>query len=131
MIISRWKKNKELIGHAGCMPMLSIVMVSLMLLCQCGGGHYVKSEDQQIPVRFIYVDPEAVEVCVSGSFNNWSAGTHCMVRAGGIWSVSIMLPPGRYSYLLVIDGHLWQEDPGSVLSEDNGFGMNNSVLVVE
>ena len=131
MIISKWTKNKRLIRHACFVPMLSMVIVSLMILCQCGGRHYVKSEDEQIPVRFVYVNHEAREVCVAGSFNNWSARTHCMVRGGESWSVSMLLPPGRYPYLLVVDGHLWQEDPGSVLSEDNGFGMNNSVLVVE
>ena len=131
MMISKWTKNKRRIRHAWFVPMLSIVSVSLMILCQCGGRHYVQSEDEQIPVRFVYVNHEAREVCVTGSFNNWSAQTHCMVQAGESWSVSIVLPPGRYPYLFVVDGHLWQEDPGSVLSEDNGFGMKNSVLVVE
>ena len=131
MIISKWTKNKRLIRHACFVPMLSIVVVSLMILCQCGGRHYVKREDEQISVRFVYVNHEAREVCVAGSFNNWSARTHCMVRGGDSWSVSMLLPPGRYPYLLVVDGDLWREDPGSVLSEDNGFGMNNSVLVVE
>jgi len=131
MILSKWTTNNRLIRPARLVPMLSIVIVSLMILCQCGGRHYVNREDEQIPVRFVYVNHEAREVCVAGGFNNWSARTHCMVRAGESWSVSIVLPPGRYPYLLVVDGNLWQEDPGSILSEDNGFGMNNSVLVVE
>jgi hypothetical protein len=131
MIISKWTKHKRLIRDQWFVPMLSIVIVSLMILCQCGGRHYEKSEDEQIPVRFVYVNREAKAVCVSGSFNNWSARTHCMVRGGESWSISMLLAPGRYPYLLVIDGGLWREDPGSVLSEDNGFGMNNSVLVVE
>ena len=82
-------------------------------------------------VRFIYVNPKAQSVCVSGSFNNWSDKSHCMRRDGSTWSLVLSLPEGRYSYGFVIDGDVWQTDPGTTLSEEDGFGRTNSVLIIE
>ena len=88
-------------------------------------------EDARIAVRFVYTDHDAGAVCVSGSFNSWSEQSDCMSRSGNVWSVSLLLPPGRYQYLFIVDGHSWREDPGGVLAEDDGFGAKNSVLILE
>jgi len=82
-------------------------------------------------VRFIYVDAQAKSVCLSGSFNQWSRQSHCMIREGNTWSAVVLLPPGRYAYGFLIDGDTWQADPGAALSEESGFGTNNSILIVE
>ncbi len=82
-------------------------------------------------VRFAYIDDRAASVCVAGSFNAWSEHRHCMRKQGDRWSLAVTLTPGRYQYALIIDGHLWREDPGNPLTEDDGFGARNSVLVIE
>jgi Glycogen recognition site of AMP-activated protein kinase len=54
-----------------------------------------------------------------------------MRRDGSTWSITLSLSEGRHAYGFVVDGDLWQADPGATLSEDNGFGKTNSVLIVE
>ena len=82
-------------------------------------------------VRFAYIDDRAASVCVAGSFNAWSEHRNCMRKQGDRWSLAVTLTPGRYQYVMIIDGHLWREDPGNPLAEDDGFGARNSVLVIE
>lgn len=84
-----------------------------------------------IPVRFIYTDGQAREVCVAGSFNQWSPKTYCMRKEGDTWAFDVFLPPGRYQYVFIIDGTTSIPDPGAFMTEDTGFGAKNSVLVVE
>jgi len=85
----------------------------------------------QVAVTFSLVAPQARQVCVAGDFNQWSMEADCMLRSGDGWSVRIVLAPGRYSYAFVTDKVHWQPDPAAVLKEDNGFGTENSVLIVE
>jgi hypothetical protein len=54
-----------------------------------------------------------------------------MKNEGGTWSIQLRLSPGRYQYILVIDGRLWKPDPNSPIKEESGFGTENSVFVVE
>jgi hypothetical protein len=54
-----------------------------------------------------------------------------MARQGQAWTLTVFLAPGRYHYAFLIDGRRWQPDPGALLFEDNGFGGENSVLIVE
>jgi 1,4-alpha-glucan branching enzyme len=82
-------------------------------------------------VRFSHVDPKASEVCLVGSFNDWSARSHCLTKSGDTWSLEVMLPPGRHQYAYLIDGKTWREDPGAVLNEDTGFGTKNSILIID
>lgn len=84
-----------------------------------------------VPVRFLYWDPRAQRVCVMGSFNEWSPQAHCMKWESEVWSITVLLSPGRYQYLFLIDGKTRQKDPGALFAQDNGFGEENSVLVVE
>lgn len=84
-----------------------------------------------IPVHFTYTDGRANRVSVAGSFNEWSMQSHPMHRQGNVWSLDVVLQPGRYQYAFVVDDCTWEPDPGAVLSEDTGFGTLDSVLIVE
>jgi hypothetical protein len=113
---------------------IPVICFTLFLLCGCAPGIRQVQHDEdhgQVAVRFVYSDNHAKTVCVSGSFNNWSEQSHCMSQSFNTWSVVLALPPGRYQYQLIVDGRIRQQDPRNVLAEDNGFGMKNSVLVVE
>ena len=105
---------------------LSFIMWGCVYQQQPGGRFY-----GDVPVRFIYTNAQATEVCLAGSFNQWSPGGHCMARTGETWALDVLLSRGRHEYVFVIDGHTWQPDPGAVLSEDTGFGTKNSILIVE
>lgn len=127
-IRSPWRKR----GHGA-----SVVLILFLPLIFIGcaqplvGARSVETIESGIPVRFVYTDDGAKEVCLAGSFNQWSLKSLCMVRDGNTWSRVVPLPPGRYQYVFVIDGHRWKPDPGALITEETGFGTRNSVLIVE
>ena len=111
---------------------LSVLIGLLILTCSCTHVRQQPYHDQErISVLFNYVDGQARKVCLSGSFNQWSSQSHCMVRKGDTWSLELPLPRGRYPYLFVVDDTVLKPDPGAILVEESGFGMKNSVLIVE
>ena len=82
------------------------------------------------PVAFTLIAPEAKQVYVAGSFNDWDA--HCTPLSKGVngeWSGYFPLKPGTYEYRFVVDG-VWNEDPAARASVPNPFGSNNSVVIV-
>ena len=78
--------------------------------------------------------PNAAQILVSGTFNGWAdtaAGALVMSDDDGdhVWEATITLEPGRYPYKYIVDG-VWLADPDNPLSEDDGLGGSNSVLVI-
>ena len=110
-----------------------LVLIGLLSLpCNCTHfGRQSYHDKEKISVLFNYVDSQARKVCISGSFNQWSTESHCMGRKGDAWSLELSLPRGRYPYLFVLDGTVMKPDPGAILVEESGFGMKNSILIVE
>jgi len=81
-------------------------------------------------VTFRLAAPDAAEVSLGGSFNNWNGSKHLLKKKpGGFWEKTLMLPPGRYEYKFVIDGN-WCLDPANRQNCDNSFGTCNSVIEV-
>lgn len=75
--------------------------------------------------------PDANNVFIAGSFNDWSADATPLVKNGdGAWAVEIALPVGRHEYRFVVDGG-WLDDPQAAEVAPNSFGSVNAVLVVE
>lgn len=74
--------------------------------------------------------PNAREVFLSGSFNNWAKPGYPMQKKDGVWSTSVYLPAGKYTYKFVVDGK-WIIDPDNSLYDENEYGTGNSVLWVE
>jgi hypothetical protein len=104
----------------------------LCFLWQCAPvREEIRGGEDRIPVSFRYENGRAERVCIAGTFNQWSSGSDCMALEGKVWLLKLRLPPGRHAYLLVIDDRVWKPDPGNVLTEDNGFGDRNSVIVVQ
>lgn len=82
-------------------------------------------------VTFTLEAPAAKSVFVSGSFNEWCADAHELLKnRSGTWSKTISLAPGRYEYRFIVDGH-WQNDPACPGLACNPYGSHNSVLVVD
>lgn len=83
-------------------------------------------------VTFHYEDAEAGAVSVVGSFNGWSPETHRLQKlANGSWELTMSLAPGRYSYRFLIDQKKQVLDPSTALTEPDGYGGKNSVVVVK
>ena len=64
-------------------------------------------------VRFIFVDPNATQVAVVGSFNQWRKDATLLKATGvpGVWAVSVPREAGRHEYAFVVDGETWSADP--------------------
>ena len=76
------------------------------------------------------VRPDAQEVCIAGSFNDWHPGVTPMIRLhDGQWTKELTLPPGRYEYRFIVDGQ-WVDDPAATELIPNSFGTANAVLEV-
>jgi len=81
-------------------------------------------------VRFRYVNPDAREVFVVGTFNDWDPRATPLRRdALGDWSADVELPPGEYRCRLMVDGE-WRDDPSARQTAENPFGGYDAVLVV-
>jgi hypothetical protein len=83
-------------------------------------------------IPLTYTNPEATRVSVVGSFNGWSPDRTPMTRDDdGRWVAGIRVPPGRFEYKFAVDGSDWIPDPANPNQVSDGFGGQNSVLVVD
>lgn len=82
-------------------------------------------------VLFVLDAPKASRVCVTGGFADWSRNGIPLERdpEDGLWKVLIDIKPGEYQYRFIVDG-AWIRDPGNKEAIPNGFGQENSLLVV-
>ena len=85
-------------------------------------------ETQRVHLEF--VAPDAREVFVAGSFNDWHPSVTPMIPLGnGKWAKELMLAPGRYEYRFVVDGQ-WTDDVTAREWIPNPFGSANAILEV-
>ena len=85
-----------------------------------------------IPVVLDLYAPSAKQVELVGTFSDWMPREFRLrgPDAVGYWAIAIKLPPGRYEYSFLINGsRLVSDDDGEALRPD-GFGHENSVLVI-
>jgi hypothetical protein len=82
-----------------------------------------------VTVRFVLFAPEAQQVALAGTFNQWDVAATPLVRTGapGLWTATLTLPAGQHQYAFVVDGARWVPDPAAP-AVDDGFGRRNSVL---
>lgn len=84
-----------------------------------------------VTVRFVLFAPEAQQVALAGTFNQWDPAATPLVRTGapGVWAATLTLPAGggQHQYAFVVDGARWVPDPAAP-AVDDGFGRRNSVL---
>lgn len=89
------------------------------------------SADQARGVEFSYEAPEAKEVFLAGSFNNWNVTNLPMSRdLQGVWRVWVPHTPGRYECRFIADG-IWNDDPRACAYVPNQFGWCNCVVEVQ
>jgi hypothetical protein len=81
-------------------------------------------------VRLVYVprDQGIERVTVAGTFNDWKPEATALRRVDGLWSTTLVLPPGSYEYMFVENGEHWKTDPLATITRDDGFGNVNAVL---
>jgi len=91
----------------------------------------VSQQEQTVTVTMNLHAPEAHQVAVAGTFNKWKADAHPLARQeNGLWTITIPLKPGEYSYMFIVDGKAWVTDPNAETYSDDGFGNKNAVMRV-
>lgn len=85
-----------------------------------------------VPIRLVFLAPQASSVAVTGDFARWDPEGIPLVKTegGGVWSVDLELPPGLHHYVFIVNGTEWRPDPNAASQVDDGFGRKNSVLLV-
>ena len=86
-----------------------------------------------VTVRFVLVAPDARQVSVAGTFNQWDPQATPLTRTGpnGQWTATLTLPIGQHQYAFVVDGVRWVPDPTAPAVNDGfGGGRRNSVLTL-
>ena len=72
--------------------------------------------------------PEASEVFLVGSFNDWDiTGRPMKQDEKGTWKTTVSLEPGVHEYRFIVDGE-WQDDPGCEERSANAFGAHNCMI---
>lgn len=109
---------------------LSISFTILCLIAGCAGSTPIAPGSGLQAVVF-YFEGTAASVCITGDFNQWALDSHCLTQKHGTWSIRIYLPHGPCHYAFVVDGRKWVMDPKALFVENDGFGKQNSVIMVE
>jgi hypothetical protein len=118
---------------SGAAAMVLVLALAIGLLGRMDRGQQIAlaPEAKGYVVRFTHVDPGAGQVYVSGSFNNWQKDKVPLSRVSeqGVWVGTLILPPGVYEYMFVVDGE-WVVDPLARRYMEDGFGRKNALLYV-
>ena len=121
---------------------LLIAVLTVALLAGCAGtkkgGMTEKASAGATPkmtsegVMFSFEAPPGTNaVYLAGEFNGWRPDLDLMSDddGDGVWTMTYDLAPGTYQYKFVADGS-WFQDPNNPKAAPDGFGGNNSVIVV-
>lgn len=79
-------------------------------------------------VTFSIFAPNAENVYLAGTFNDWSDSKHPLKKdRKGNWKKRLKLVAGKHEYKFIVDGE-WTTDPENEESENNSLGSTNSIL---
>ncbi|MGQ9644934.1 MAG: glycogen-binding domain-containing protein [Thermodesulfobacteriota bacterium] len=111
---------------------VAILLSGLLFIRQQKVPYLQSSEERLIPVVFRLNLSGAQSVSVVGSFNAWKPQGYEMQpdRKSGWWTLTVSLPDGRYEYMFLVDGQKMIQDPEALIHQEDGFGNQNSVLVL-
>ena len=117
---------------------LAIFALAVALLWRDPGERIVTQRIHQVPDQalntvVLFLDrPDATEVEVIGSFNNWSQEGVRMVwdKDRGLWVGALHLRRGSYEYAFRVNSREIVADPKAILNRDDGFGHQNSILII-
>lgn len=111
---------------------LAIWMALLWIVPGCVTLGPGKSPRTALREVTFYFEGRARSVCITGDFNQWTHDSHCLQRGPeGRWSIGLQLAPGPFHYAFVVDHKKWVLDPKALFVENDGFGKQNSVAMIE
>lgn len=117
---------------AVCVVAMAAILIGRAILPGSPADPPVAALAAPSAVQFVLVAEDARSVVVVGDFNDWDATATPLhpVGSGGMWTASVPLPQGRYTYSFVVDGTEWVRDPAAPPAPEEDFGRPNSVLLV-
>ncbi len=121
---------QALSGAAAAVLVLALT-IGLVGRMERGQPTALAPDARRYVVQFTYVNPGASQVYVAGSFNNWQKKQVQLSRASeqGVWVGTLILKPGVYEYMFVVDGE-WVADQLARRFMEDGFGRKNALLYV-
>ncbi len=120
------------LGQVAAVLSIAILVSSLLYFRQKEASYLQSSGGHPIPVVFSLNLSGAQSVCVIGSFNGWKPQGYEMKSDRELkrWSLTVSLPEGRYEYMFLVDGQKMVLDPEALIHQEDGFGNQNSVLIL-
>ncbi|MDA8391077.1 MAG: glycogen-binding domain-containing protein [Gammaproteobacteria bacterium] len=113
----------------------TLTAVTIGVILRAGGGEAVpvrRAAPAMVRrVNFAVRLPHAHSVGVIGSFDGWQHAVPLKRHAHGLWVARLRLPVGQYAYLFVVNGHRTMPNPQSREQQPDGFGGENSVIIVD
>ena len=88
-------------------------------------------ESDYSPYRFVIYRPNVNQVEIAGSFNNWKAMPLRKIASSGYWDVVINLSRGEHKFVYILEGNKRVPDPTIITRENDDFGGENSILLME
>jgi hypothetical protein len=106
--------------------------VALLVGLQLGGlqGDPAEEPQQPVVVRFAIPVPAAQQVELMGDFTDWDGRIALEPTSAGLWTGQVKIQPGRYQYVIIVDGEKVELDPTASQLVEDGFGGMNAVLDV-
>lgn len=114
-----------LLQPAGVMAMLAIVLLGLLLAGRPAPTPTV------CPSRLVVYQPEAKDVAVAGTFTAWQAVPMQAAGSSGYWEITLEIPGGEHRFVYIADGNRRFVDPTVLAREQDDFGGENGILIVE
>jgi len=95
-----------------------------------GSGTKVAPKSAKKKTTFMLRAPEATEVFVAGSFNEWDQTANPLERdEEGMWACALLLEPGEHEYRFIVD-KVWWDDPLNLVRRQTEFGCENCIIIV-
>lgn len=117
---------RPLLQPAGVMVVLAIVVLGIALT-----GAPVVPPTAVCPSRLVVYQPDAREVAVTGEFTNWQPLPMHTAGSSGYWEITLDIPSGEHSFVYVADGSRRFIDPTILTREQDDFGGENGILIVD
>ncbi len=115
----------------GGIPALAVLLIVAGFLAR--GRLQLQDRFAARDVEVVFTAPQAASVTIVGDFNGWDPQRTQLVRSSheGLWRARLKLAPGVYQYSFVLDGSNWVSDPTAKTLLADGFGGENSVIIVD
>ena len=88
-------------------------------------------ESSPISHRFVIYRPDVSQAEITGTFTGWSRVPMKQAGTSGYWDLTVELPMGEHQFTYILNGKQKFADPTILSREQDDFGGENSIILVE